>query len=286
MTIDPKALFIGMVFIANAGALMDLSMDVAISCEEIVYHRPDITRGALLKSGISIGRGVLGTQTTTLMLAYSGNYLSMLMYFAGQGTPVMDMLNLKYVSSQLMNTLVGSFGLVAVTPMTALAASVLYTRHAAGKLAAQHEEAAPALEDAPTPRCKQHLPRKSPLGAQCPQGGFFFLLSGATGDGQRGLWQYGAVVEGGGDKEVHVCMWQMRRVRADKANRCKNRWQFPLLWPAGVPDVLRRVLKRQMRRPSLGRGAQRAATVWRQRPKHALSRAAGIKARAIGRPSI
>ena len=53
MTIDPKALFIGMVFIANAGALMDLSMDVAISCEEIVYHRPDITRGALLKSGIS-----------------------------------------------------------------------------------------------------------------------------------------------------------------------------------------------------------------------------------------
>src|SRR5699024_4642427 len=37
MTIDPKALYIGMVFIANAGALMDLSMDVSISCEEIVY---------------------------------------------------------------------------------------------------------------------------------------------------------------------------------------------------------------------------------------------------------
>ena len=122
MTIDPRALFIGMVFIANAGALMDLSMDVAISCEEIVYHRPDISRVELLKSGISIGRGVLGTQTTTLMLAYSGNYLSMLMYFAGQGTPVMDILNLKYVSSQLMNTLVGSFGLVVVAPLTAIAA--------------------------------------------------------------------------------------------------------------------------------------------------------------------
>ena len=142
MTIDPKALFIGMVFIANAGALMDLSMDVAISCEEIVYHRPDITRGALLKSGISIGRGVLGTQTTTLMLAYSGNYLSMLMYFAGQGTPVMDVLNLKYVSSQLMNALVGSFGLVAVTPMTALAASVLYTRQGRKELAQAEAPAA------------------------------------------------------------------------------------------------------------------------------------------------
>ena len=129
MTVDPKALYIGMVFIANAGALMDLSMDVSISCEEIVYHRPDISAGALLKSGVSIGRGVLGTQTTTLMLAYSGNYLSMLMYFAGQGTPVVDLLNLKYVASQLMNTLVGSFGLVAAAPLTAVAASMLYTRH-------------------------------------------------------------------------------------------------------------------------------------------------------------
>ena len=137
MTIDPKALFIGMVFIANAGALMDLSMDVSISCEEIVYHCPDIGRGALLKSGISIGRGVLGTQTTTLMLAYSGNYLSMLMYFAGQGTPVMDILNLKYVASQLMNTLVGSFGLVAAAPLTAVAASILYTRGARAQLQAQ-----------------------------------------------------------------------------------------------------------------------------------------------------
>ena len=72
---------------------------------------------------------MLGTQTTTLMLAYSGNYLSMLMYFAGQGTPVVDLLNLKYVASQLMNTLVGSFGLVAAAPLTAVAASMLYTRH-------------------------------------------------------------------------------------------------------------------------------------------------------------
>ena len=150
MTIDPKALFIGMVFIANAGALMDLSMDVSISCEEIVYHRPDITRGALLKSGISIGRGVLGTQTTTLMLAYSGNYLSMLMYFAGQGTPVMDVLNLKYVASQLMNTLVGSFGLVAAAPLTAIAASMLYTGHARKRAALRAvAEDAPALQDAP-----------------------------------------------------------------------------------------------------------------------------------------
>ena len=128
LSVDTRGLFIGMMFIANSGALMDLSMDVSVACEEVQRHCPDITAPALLKSGLTVGRGVLGTMATTLMLAYSGNYLSMLMYFAGQGTPVLDILNLKYVSSQLLTTLVGSFGLVATAPLSALAASLLYPR--------------------------------------------------------------------------------------------------------------------------------------------------------------
>lgn len=77
-----------MMFLANSGALMDLSMDISVSMEKVHRHKPDISRRALMKSGMLVGRSVLGTMTTTLMLAYSGNYLSMLMYFAGQGTPL------------------------------------------------------------------------------------------------------------------------------------------------------------------------------------------------------
>ena len=128
MTLDAKALYCGMIFIANSGALMDLSMDIAASCQEIVFHRPEVSRGELLRSGIRLGRSVLGTMTTTLMLAYSSNYLSMLMYFMGQGTPLCDIINLKYVASPLLNTLVGSFGLVAAAPLTALIASWLLVR--------------------------------------------------------------------------------------------------------------------------------------------------------------
>ena len=128
MGLDTRDLYIGMMFLANSGALMDLSMDISCACEEIRFHKPGITRMELLKSGLFLGRNVLGTMTTTLMLAYSGNYLSMLMYFVGQGTPVTDVINLKYVASQLLNTLVGSFGLVAAAPLTALVASAAYTR--------------------------------------------------------------------------------------------------------------------------------------------------------------
>ena len=127
MGVDTRSLYIGMVFLANSGALMDLSMDVSVSMEEIHSHRPDLSRAALMKSGLTVGRSVLGTMTTTLMLAYSGNYLSMLMYFVGQGTPLSDIINLKYVSSQLLNTLVGSFGLVVAAPLTALIAGFAYT---------------------------------------------------------------------------------------------------------------------------------------------------------------
>ena len=127
MGVDTRSLYISMVFLANSGALMDLSMDVSVSMEEIHHHRPDLSRAALMKSGLKVGRSVLGTMTTTLMLAYSGNYLSMLMYFVGQGTPLGDIINLKYVSSQLLNTLVGSFGLVVAAPLTALIAGFAYT---------------------------------------------------------------------------------------------------------------------------------------------------------------
>lgn len=128
LTLDVKSLYIAMIFLANSGALMDLSMDIAVSCEEICFHRPDIPRKALLKSGLMIGRGVLGTMTTTLMLAYSGNYLSMLLYFAGQGTPLLDVVNLKYVAGPLVNTVVGSFGLIAAAPLTAVIVTLVYRK--------------------------------------------------------------------------------------------------------------------------------------------------------------
>ncbi len=128
LQMNTRDLFIGMMFVANSGALMDLSMDVSVGCQEVQRHCLTISYRELLKSGMNIGRGVLGTMATTLLLAYSGNYLSMLMYFQGQGTPLLDVINLKYVASQLANTLVGSFGLVATAPLSALISATVYTR--------------------------------------------------------------------------------------------------------------------------------------------------------------
>lgn len=74
-----------------------------------------------------MGRAAMGTMTTTLLLAYSGGYISLLMVFMAQGTPVDHILNYKYVAAEVLDTVVGSFGLVTVAPFTALMAGMLLT---------------------------------------------------------------------------------------------------------------------------------------------------------------
>jgi uncharacterized membrane protein len=122
-------IFIASIFIASSGAVMDLAMDITASVHEICEKRPDISTKEAIKSGITVGRSVLGTMTTTLLLAYSGGYVAMFMVFMAQGTPIANILNLNYVSSEILHTLVGSFGLVTVAPLTAILSGVLFTKY-------------------------------------------------------------------------------------------------------------------------------------------------------------
>ena len=114
-------IFIGAIFLSSSGAVMDLSMDVAAGMDELLRRNPNLPRAKLVESGLRIGRVVVGTMTTTLLLAYSGGYLTLMMTFAAQGVSPSDFINNPYVASECVKTLVGSFGLVLVAPLTAVA---------------------------------------------------------------------------------------------------------------------------------------------------------------------
>jgi uncharacterized membrane protein len=79
--------------------------------------------------------------TTTLLLAYSGGYTAMLMVFIAQGTPLINVLNITYVSAEILHTLVGSFGLVLVAPLTALIGGIAYNRTVAEEAGIEEETA-------------------------------------------------------------------------------------------------------------------------------------------------
>lgn len=109
------------------GAVMDLSVDICSAVCEVVEKKPDIGAREAISSGFAVGRAACGSTTTTLLLAYSGSYIALLMVFMAQGTPVSLMLNYKYVAAEIVHTIVGSFGLVTVAPLTAVTSGLLLT---------------------------------------------------------------------------------------------------------------------------------------------------------------
>ncbi|MBN1830237.1 MAG: YibE/F family protein [Deltaproteobacteria bacterium] len=121
-------IFIAGIFMASSGALMDLAMDVSSSMEEVAVRDPSISFHELLNSGFRVGRTVVGTMTTTLLLAYSGGYMTLLMVFMAQGAPLVNLLNMNYMAAEILQTVVGSFGLVTVAPFTAIVGAYFFAR--------------------------------------------------------------------------------------------------------------------------------------------------------------
>jgi len=124
--LDLGKVFLGGIFLAASGAVMDLAMDIAAAMDEMKARHPGLTAAQAVASGFAVGRSVIGTMTTTLLLAYSGGFSAMLMVFIAQGTPIQNVLNLQYVASEILHTLVGSFGLVTVAPLTAVLGGWIY----------------------------------------------------------------------------------------------------------------------------------------------------------------
>lgn len=118
-------LFTGAVILASSGAVMDLAMDIASGVEEVAIHNDTLSKKQLTASGMRIGKSVVGTMTTTLLLAYSGGYITLLMMFAVQGNSLFEILNNPLVAAESVKTLIGSFSLVLVAPFTAIFSGIL-----------------------------------------------------------------------------------------------------------------------------------------------------------------
>ena len=138
--LDLRRIFYAAIILGASGAAMDISVDIAASMQEILEKKPEITRGELIQSGFTIGRQVIGTMATTLLLAYSGSYLTLLMLFMARGTSLTRMMNMKIVAAEVMRTIIGSVGLVAVAPLTAIIGGFILK-----KAIASNEKQSPAM---------------------------------------------------------------------------------------------------------------------------------------------
>lgn len=126
-SLNLTSIFTASIFIGSSGAMMDLAVDITSAMYEITQKKPDITAKELIISGMNIGRAAMGTISTTLLLAYTGSCIAMLMVFMAQGTPLVNILNYKYVAAEIFHTVAGSIGLTAVAPLTAVLGGTVLT---------------------------------------------------------------------------------------------------------------------------------------------------------------
>ncbi|MDI3547860.1 MAG: hypothetical protein PWR10_1512 [Halanaerobiales bacterium] len=134
MGLNMRHIFYAAIVIGASGAAMDIAMDIAASMAEVKNKKPDINFRELVQSGFNVGRAVIGTMTTTLLLAYSGGYISLLMLFKSQNTGFARIINYRMVAAEILRTVTGSIGLVLVAPITAIIAGWIYSLELKGVL--------------------------------------------------------------------------------------------------------------------------------------------------------
>ena len=111
-------IFAGIV-ISALGACMDVGMSIASSLDEIKNKTKDISWKELFKSGMNIGRDVIGTMTNTLILAYVGGALKLILLFMACNMPITEILNKETIVEEIISAIAGSMGVVYTIPITA-----------------------------------------------------------------------------------------------------------------------------------------------------------------------
>lgn len=121
-------LFAG-VMISALGAVMDVAVSIGASLYEIRELNPEITTKKLFKSGMNIGKDMIGTMTNTLILAFAGSSIATLIALASYGVQYNQLLSSNYIALEVAKGLAGSAAVVLTVPISALVCAFGYAKH-------------------------------------------------------------------------------------------------------------------------------------------------------------
>lgn len=120
------------VLIAALGAVMDTSMNIASAVWELRGHNESLTARELFRSGMNIGRDAMGTMASTLILAFAGSALNMLILVQVYDIPFRQLVNTDFICIEVLQSVAGSMGILMTTPLCAALSAVIMSRGAKG----------------------------------------------------------------------------------------------------------------------------------------------------------
>lgn len=109
------------IMIASLGAVMDVAMGIASSLEELKRHRPDLDSRSLFRSGMAIGRDLIGTMVNTLILAFAGGSFTLIMMIFGLSMSFRQLINIPLIGIEIVQGLSGSIGIIMTVPLSIVA---------------------------------------------------------------------------------------------------------------------------------------------------------------------
>lgn len=124
--IDLLALIFASVTIGAMGAVMDVAMSMASALHELKLKAPNLPRKEIYKSGMAIGRDMMGTMANTLVLAYIGSALEVTLLQVIYNGSLFELMNKDRIILEVMQALIGSLGILFAIPFTAFICSIFY----------------------------------------------------------------------------------------------------------------------------------------------------------------
>ena len=126
--INFRNIMLSAIMISAMGACMDVSMSISSSLWELKDAKKDITKSEIIKSGMNIGKDVMGTMTNTLILAYVGSAMLTILLYSINQFDLTFVLNAEDISDEILKSMAGSIGLIATIPITAILSGVLFEK--------------------------------------------------------------------------------------------------------------------------------------------------------------
>lgn len=128
MPLDFATIIMCEMLIGLLGAIIDVAISIASPLNEIYENNPHMSRESLIRSGLSIGRDIMGTMTNTLLFAYIGGFTALIIWFNDLSYSFSDILNAKIFGAEVFQIFCGGIGIVLVIPVTAVITTELLLR--------------------------------------------------------------------------------------------------------------------------------------------------------------